>query len=264
MAQWVADRETAEPPPGATISAIIDAYLDDRRGHVEAFDRLELAATHIRRLVGNLRPDQLGRRLYWDRRKVAGVKPATIIREGVTLRAALKLEYKNEWIDRIPDVAVPPKQPPRERFLSRAEAEKLLEACESPHIRLFVLVALHTAARKGAILDLTWDRVDFETNLVSFRLNGRAESKKRRSLVPINSVLRPALEEALAARTTDFVIEWNGKPVDNIRHPLKTPSAAPASPTAPATICAAPRPAGWSWPASPSPRWRRCWATPSR
>jgi integrase len=55
-------------------------------------------------------------------------------------------------------------------------------------------LALETASRKTAICELTWDRVDFETNVIHYDVPGRKKTKKRRASVPISSSLRPALE----------------------------------------------------------------------
>jgi integrase len=71
----------------------------------------------------------------------------------------------------------------------------------------FLWIALETAARKQAILDLTWDRVDFETNTIHFDVPGRARTKKRRAAVSISSALRPVLERAYKERIGDLVLD---------------------------------------------------------
>jgi len=71
-------------------------------------------------------------------------------------------------------------------------------------------------ARVGAILDLTWDRVHFETGIIDLRLSDGI-TRKGRSVVPMNRMARNALESACEARLTDFVIAWAGHPVKSIR-----------------------------------------------
>jgi integrase len=146
------------------------------------------------------------------------VGPGTIGKEVRILRAALRWAVAEKWISHAPNVESPPKPAPRERFLSREEADALVQACGAPHLRLFVILALNTAARRGAILDLRWDQVDLDKRIIHFRRPGRAETKKRRATVPINTTALAALQEAALLAVTDHVIEWNGKPVHSIRH----------------------------------------------
>jgi len=56
----------------------------------------------------------------------------------------------------------------RERFLSRAEAEKLLEelAKVSPRLRNIALLSLHTGMRVGEIFALRWSHVDLDNALI--------------------------------------------------------------------------------------------------
>lgn len=218
LAQFVAGRDAPTPPDQPTIAEILDGYLSNRRGHVEAFDRLDFAARRIRSHIGNLRPEHLARRTYLVRRERDDVAPATILREGATLRAALKWAEREKWIDRAPYVELPGKTPPRERFLSRDEVDALLRSARVPHVRLFILLAVQTAARSGAILDLTWDRVDFDRRLINFCLAGRAETKKRRAIVPINDVLIGPLQEARQVAISDYVVEYAGTKIKSIRH----------------------------------------------
>lgn len=55
-------------------------------------------------------------------------------------------------------------------------------------------LALETAGRKQALLDLTWDRVDFETKVIHLHDPMRQVTKKRRASVPISPTLLPHLE----------------------------------------------------------------------
>jgi integrase len=91
---------------------------------------------------------------------------------------------------------MPPRSESRIRWLTREEADRLLSGCGTPHIRLFVELGLNTAARSGAILALTWDRVDLNARTIDFRPDGHVQSWKRKTAVPINDRLLSALTKA--------------------------------------------------------------------
>lgn len=73
----------------------------------------------------------------------------------------------------------------------------------------------------GAILDLTWDRVDFDHGTVDFRPMGRHQTNKRRVIVPMNATARAALLEAKAGALTDYVIEYGEKPVASVKTAIR-------------------------------------------
>ena len=165
---------------------------------------------------GALRPDQCSRlvsREYAARRMARGISAGTVIRELGMLRAAL------QWHDRntVADFEMPESPPPRERHLTRAEYEALVSAADRAHVKLFIVLALATAGRASAILDLTWDRVDFDRGLIRLSAGGPGERTKGRATVPMTSRAREALTEAHKRRTCDYVIEWGGAQVASIK-----------------------------------------------
>lgn len=136
------------------------------------------------------------------------------------LRTALKFALGEEWIERDKRevIKLPQKPSAKERWLTPVECARLLKTSEqTPHLHLFVMVALHTGARKGAIAELTWQQVDFGLRVIDFNPYERAQTKKGRAVVPITKTLFSALLQAAEVRRTDFVIEWNGGPAGNIR-----------------------------------------------
>ncbi|MBZ9706121.1 site-specific integrase [Mesorhizobium sp. ESP7-2] len=105
----------------------------------------------------------------------------------------------------------------RDRWLRTDEIQKLLDAAarlrEGPRLsrgERFLWLALETAAREQAILDLTWDRVDFETNTIRYDVPGRKKTKKRRATVPISKALLPVLQRMHDERTDDGRVLDNG------------------------------------------------------
>jgi integrase len=131
---------------------------------------------------------------------------------------------RERWITEAPYVEMPPKPPPRDLWLTRADVDSLIHAAGPPHTRLFIVLAYHTAARAGAILDLTWDRVDLDHRLITYDRPGRTRSRKRRATVPINAVALAELQAARMVAVSDHVIEYHGKPVVLIRASFATAS----------------------------------------
>jgi integrase len=75
----------------------------------------------------------------------------------------------------------------------------------------FLWLALETAQRKRAILDLTWDRVDFETRVIHFAVPGKKVTKKRRPSVPISDALLVQLKRMHDEKINDFVMDHGGE-----------------------------------------------------
>lgn len=205
------------PPSQATISEIMQAYTEARLPHVESKETLRLCAKTITRLIGNLEPRMLSRSSYSARRAQDGVAPGSIRREVTVLRAALAWAVRERWIAEAPYVEMPPRPQPRDRWLTRDEIDRLIHGAATPHIRLFIVLAFHTAARAGAILELTWDRVDFERGIIHYARPGRRETKKRRATVPINTPALAELQSARMVAISDHVIEYHGRKVASIK-----------------------------------------------
>ena len=187
---------------------------------------LEYSCKALRRHLGDLTPDHLTTtraRLYARQRRAEGyaagatrkpVANGTIARKVVTPRAALRWAVNARWIAVAPAVESPSADKPRDRWLTRDEAAQLLAACHAPHVRLFVAFGLYTAARTGALLSLTWGRVDLARGMINL---GDAMGNKKRATVPIPDALRPHLLEARSGATCNFVVEHGGRRVASVK-----------------------------------------------
>jgi integrase len=154
---------------------------------------------------------------FIDDRRAAGKLDGTIIAQLKSLRASLKWAYQRGLIHRAPFIRLPSAPAPKDLRLTREQAARFLAACDYPHLRLFVIIALTTGARKQAILDLTWERVDFDRGLIHLKDPDRTHHSKRRPTVPMNATLRRALLEAHAGATTEHVLEWAGHRLTEIK-----------------------------------------------
>lgn len=224
--------DTARREP--SVGQVLDAYLADRRGRVAAFRRLEHAAKPLRRLLARRgalpgeedQPDEARPasdirpklcRAYAAARRAEGIGDGTIGRELAALRAALRLAFEDEELAALPVVKLPPAPKPRERWLTRDEAARLIAAAHG-HLRLFIVLALHTGARSCAILALSWGRVDLAARLIDFRQPGKPVSNKQAAVVPANETAAAALA---AARPADVgadapVICFRGRRVRSV------------------------------------------------
>lgn len=203
-----------------TVDDVIELYLDARRGIAADHGRLEHGAKALRRLLGCRFADELrpadGRR-YTEARRVEGVGAGTIGQELGQLRAALRLAHEESMVAPPPLLRGPSRPQPKQRWLSRDEAARLLDACGAAHLRLFVAIAMHTGARSGAIRGLTWDRVDPDRRLIDFADPEKQATKKGRAIVPINRTLSKILEEARPRAESAFVVSWRRRPIGDPR-----------------------------------------------
>lgn len=160
-------------------------------------------------------------------RQEAGARRSTIHTELNLLRTGINWAAKKKLISHVP-VWLPRGGGNRALELTQDEFEAILAQCVHPHIRLFVIVAICTGARKSAILELIWDRVDLDRRTIDFRINRDDEDildssgKKGRALVDMNQLCFSALSTMKRWARTPYVIEWNGNPVKNIKKALKT------------------------------------------
>ncbi|WP_417452497.1 site-specific integrase [Kiloniella sp.] len=170
---------------------------------------------------GNLRPDQLTSvflHAYMEKRaNVQGM----LREELIELRATLNHAVKNKWIESAPIITLPPRSAPRERFITKEEAYELLETASTMHLKTYILIAMASAARKSAILGLTWDRVNLDHNWIDFRDPQLMTSKKRRTVVPIDQEYSEALREVKQYAQTPYVVEYMGKPIADIKKSFK-------------------------------------------
>lgn len=234
--------QEAKRPVDPDVSAIWQAYMDDKAGR-----RIAVTMSYLRRRVlpffGRLRPNEITRktcRAYIEMRRtdmrgsaeqrerfeargqtlVRGVGDYTIRTELGHLRTALLWAEKDGMISRAPWIEMPPVPQATERHLTREEFERLLNAAQTPHLSLYLLLAISTAGRNAALLELTWDRVDFSRGLIYLGPRHVQRPQKGRATVPMTDALRRALSSAMPIKRCDRVIEWAGEPVASVRTAL--------------------------------------------
>jgi integrase len=143
--------------------------------------------------------------------------------ENLFLRHQLNIDEIDTTILQCGQEAIERPSPPKrkERHLTREQCRALIEAAAMPHLKLYVILALATGGRNAALLDLTWERCDFDRGLIDLRDPNIGRPHKGRAIVPMNRSIRAALLEARGGALSDHVIEWAGRRVASVKRGLK-------------------------------------------
>lgn len=217
---------------GVAVSRLIDLNKFDKEQHLLLKDiftdykkmkdqtgvknNLQYIWNVLEPYFGHLRPDQISRETCMEYRELRQDKSkATILRELTALRAAVN------WFDPHNKAVfyMPTADTPKFDCFHRDEIERMLQACEEPHIELFITLSIATGARKSAVLQLTWDNIDFERGLINL---GDSVGNKKRAIVPMNFTARRVLKEAYKTRVCSHIIEYNGKPLKDIKRAFQS------------------------------------------
>ena len=141
------------------------------------------------------------------------IAPSTVKRYTTILRSILTLAYKMEYMDE--DVGLsrriefPKQETPEVEVYTLEEVSEILKAAETEpiHIRTLVELALFTGLRRGEIVGLKWDDIDFEKKRLSVKRNiykpkdGKAQEKAPKSKCSIRTM---AIPEKLCETLTEY------------------------------------------------------------
>lgn len=204
-----------------TVQDLIDQYVKHHcipnnvgRSQVDSLKPVGrwLGAKDVSRLV------PLDATAYRTGRLGEGVKDGTIRRELGALRRVISWSVSKQlWPKDVtpPVLDLPPDSAPRENYVTAIkEAKAYAQAAadyaeigkipnpntnelERERAALFTMMALDTAARAGAIEELTLDRIDLVNGWIDYRNPDKKATRKRRTVVPIADRLRPHLTEAV-------------------------------------------------------------------
>lgn len=134
-----------------------------------------------------MRREQIER---WYTGRLSEVTPATANKELMRLKHLLNRAVAWGYLKSNPAKGMKKAKeaPGRVRFLTPDEREALLREA-NPALRLYLLTALHTGARKGELRALKWEDVDMRARTITFRHTKNGDSRS----VPMTDTLREAL-----------------------------------------------------------------------
>jgi len=215
-------------PIGKTVEVLWNGYTKDRAGRV-VLETMKHTWKAIAPVFGHLEGDAItvdDCRSYTKMRRAAGKSDGSIHTELGHLRTVLLWGVENQLIYRAPKIERPNKPEPKDRYLTRDEVERLIAAANVPHIRVAIRLLVSTGARASAALELIWERVDFDRNVIQLRNPFDKVRRKGRATVPMNATLKAELEKARKASLSPYVIEWAGRKVKSIKKGIKAAAEA--------------------------------------
>ena len=148
-----------------------------------------------------------------------GRKPETINREIIVLRAALRLGYRYDLVEKVPTIELLPQLAVRDDFFTRAEIDTLLP-CLPVYLQDVALFGFLTGWRKGEIAGLKWTNVNRSARFI--RLKPDQNKARTVRVLALEGELAALIERRWRARRTGFqlpelVFHRAGNPLGNFR-----------------------------------------------
>jgi excisionase family DNA binding protein len=206
-----------------------DLYLENSKPHKRSWqkDKCRIEA-HLKPTFGEMELKEITPLLVENYRTVrlkAGLKKSTTNRELALLKVIFSKAIDWDFCSENPVRKVkffPENDNLKERILTPDEERRLLEHC-ADHLKPIILVALHTGMRRGEVLGLKWEQVDFRQGQIKVE---KTKSGKTR-FIPINSELLETLRELKKKDGKSeylFVNPETGNPLKDVKTAFKAAS----------------------------------------
>jgi integrase len=139
-------------------------------------------------------------------------RPGTINRCMGIVMAVLHHAAGKKWLDHVPQLAQIPDNDKVIRFITRAEAERLIAELP-PHQQRMVIFALETGLRASNVRLLRWEQVDLARRIAWVDPDKAKEGKG--IPVPLSSTA-VALLQQIQGQHPDYVFVYRGGPVSKV------------------------------------------------
>ena len=225
----VEQRFLAEKKPCITFNQAADSFLAYSVSRKKSFKQDKYYVANLKAYFGNkpleiLNLDLVDGYLKW--RKETGkpkgkeLSSVTFNRDLACLKTIVRRAVLNRQIDRNPIEGVKLfKEIPRNRTLTDLEYQRLVQHC-LPHLKPIVEMAYITAMRKGEILGLTWDRVDFQNGIIILEAENTKTQEKRE--IPIDESLKDLLRGIPKNIACPHVFTYRGRKIRGARNGFDT------------------------------------------
>ena len=153
------------------------------------------------RHLGNVKPKAVE---DYKTHRLRTIQPRTVNRELAVLRSMFTRAIEWQYVKAHPMADIKDlkyqKRPPA--FLTLDQLDQLLEACGSPHLYTFVVLAAHTGMRRSETFNLKWADVNFKRAELTVRQTKNNEYR----IIPMNKPVRDTLKKHPRHITSELVM----------------------------------------------------------
>jgi integrase len=205
---WIRNKELqSEDLRNVPLGVVLDRYYSEHASKLPSAEQASISIGLWKKFCGSLAVSELTpkrQNAFVEWLRARGHNDNYIRRTQSVAIAALNRAHRLGEIASVPPMTLLERIDSRRYVLSLREVAALFDAAATDHFSLWLMIAFATAARPGAILQLKTDQMDLEHRLIDFNPVGRAQTKKRRPVVPICETLLPYLRNL----EPGFVIRW--------------------------------------------------------
>ncbi len=226
LQEMVTGKFLVEEKPKITFNEAADSFLAYSAARKKSYKNdaqitEKLKAFFKNRPLESLTPDHV--EAFLNQRKKEGnkhhkkdfLKGSTLNRDMACLKTIIRRAILNKQIERNPIEGIRRfKEHSRDRTLTEQEWQDLLGFCP-PHLKPIVELAKFSCMRRGEILGLKWDQVDFKNKIIVLEASDTKTDEKRE--IPLSSYLNRLFKGIPKTLGSPYVFTYRGKGIKNIR-----------------------------------------------
>ena len=208
-----------------SVDAVRYAETTLNKGTAKLYDH---ALRNFKRIVGDALLSKLTPKHFdqYKSERLQQVSPVSVNVELRTIRSALNLAVRWEVMERNPFFGLPLARVPYETppYFTKADFQRLLDIVMDSWFRDVVIFTVVTGLRRGEVINLKWNDVDFERRLILIHSQEGFRTKTGKSrFIPLNNVALQILINRKPNAKTDYTFEVEGRKLSGywLSHKLK-------------------------------------------
>ena len=219
--QKKAKQQASGELPSITLDEAFDRYFEEKAQFQSKPDNILSRLSNIKTNLGVTYLHEIDKQILSNfvalRRKT--VKNGTINRE-LSIISAIK-NLADEFWEVKTNKANPLKfklSEPAEniKYLKDWDVAKAIIDKAQPHLKPIIYTALYTGLRRGNILSLQWEQIDFKNDTITVKVKDKNTVGGKNHVIPMIKQLKDILQAL--PRINKYVFNYNGMPITDIKH----------------------------------------------